>query len=63
MQNAFAPSFPLFFPYWRLERRNAFADWLDRQRQRSHLARLDLRLLNDIGVSPRAAEEESRRWT
>ena len=41
----------------------ALATWLDRQRQRIHLSRLDQRLLADIGVSRDDAERESRRWT
>lgn len=36
--------------------------WLDRQRQRAALAKLDDRLLDDIGVSPAAAAAEAGRW-
>jgi uncharacterized protein YjiS (DUF1127 family) len=36
--------------------------WLDRQRQRTALAELDDRLLDDIGVSRAAAETEAGRW-
>jgi uncharacterized protein YjiS (DUF1127 family) len=37
-------------------------DWLDRQRQRMVLARLDDRLLADIGVTRAEARDEARRW-
>lgn len=40
---------------------SAVAAWLDRQRQRVHLARLDARLLADIGVSRGEADREARR--
>ncbi len=36
--------------------------WLDRQRQRAHLSRLDQRLLDDIAVSRVEAIKEARRW-
>lgn len=36
--------------------------WLDRQRQRAALARLDDRLLHDIGVGRVAAAREGGRW-
>lgn len=36
--------------------------WLDRQRQRRALAKLDGRLLSEIGVSRSAAEAEISRW-
>lgn len=53
-----------FAPFIRLDPpRNRFAAWLDRQRQRVHLSRLDDRLLDDIGVDLRAATVEARRWT
>jgi uncharacterized protein YjiS (DUF1127 family) len=53
-----------FAPYWPVRRHSGvLAIWLDRQRQRGHLSRLDDRLLEDIGVSPRAALIEARRWT
>ncbi len=35
--------------------------WLDRRRQRHHLARLDPRLLKDIGISQADALEEARK--
>ena len=40
----------------------ALALWLDRQRQRVHLARLDNYLLDDIAVSRVEAVREARRW-
>jgi uncharacterized protein YjiS (DUF1127 family) len=53
-----------FAPYWPVRRHpGVLAIWLDRQRQRVHLSRLDDRLLDDIGVGPRAAFIEPRRWT
>ena len=36
--------------------------WTDRLRQRTALARLDERLLSDVGLSREVAEEESQRW-
>jgi len=41
---------------------SVLAAWLDRQKQRVHLSRLDDRLLDDIAVSRRAAAEEVKRW-
>ncbi len=52
-----------FFPYWSTYYRSFILEWLDRQRQRIYLAELDQRLLDDIGVSRMAAEEEARKWT
>lgn len=52
-----------FFPWWVLERRSDLMEWLDRQRQRAHLARLDARMLEDIGVTRADADRESRLWT
>lgn len=40
----------------------ALAIWLDRQRQRAHLLRLDQHLLDDIAVSRVEAIREARRW-
>ncbi|WP_369682668.1 DUF1127 domain-containing protein [Roseovarius sp. M141] len=40
----------------------ALALWLDRQRQRAHLLRLDQHLLDDIAVSRVKAIREARRW-
>lgn len=56
-----------FFPYFspRMNRGSAAATWLawlDRQRQRVALARLDDRLLGDIAVTREDAIAESRRW-
>lgn len=35
--------------------------WLDRQRQRLHLSRLNPHLLEDIGISRIMADKETRR--
>ena len=52
-----------FAPYRsRSTEQGALALWLDRQRQRLHLSRLELRMLDDIGVSPIAADSEAQRW-
>jgi uncharacterized protein YjiS (DUF1127 family) len=52
-----------FAPYLsRSARPTALAHWLDRQRQRVHLARLDDYLLDDIAVSRFEAVMEARRW-
>ncbi len=40
----------------------ALSLWLDRQRQRAHLSRLDAHLLDDIAVSRTEAVGEARRW-
>lgn len=57
------PSLIRFAPFLKIEaEQNIFLLWLDRQRQRIHLSKLDLRLLQDIGVSRSAAEMEARRW-
>ncbi|MGE0117054.1 MAG: DUF1127 domain-containing protein [Dongiaceae bacterium] len=53
---------PAFFPRFPVEtdrrRRSRVLAWPGRQRQRAHLAQLEDRLLDDIGVSPR----DARRW-
>lgn len=36
--------------------------WLDRQRQRAHLSKLDQHLLDDIAVTRVEAIREARRW-
>jgi uncharacterized protein YjiS (DUF1127 family) len=36
--------------------------WLDRQRQRIALAKLDDRLRADVGINPSEAAAECRRW-
>lgn len=36
--------------------------WWERSEQRSHLARLDDRMLRDIGVSHGEADRESEKW-
>lgn len=36
--------------------------WWERSEQRSHLARLDDRMLRDIGVSHAEADRESEKW-
>jgi uncharacterized protein YjiS (DUF1127 family) len=57
------PSSIRFAPFLKIEaEQNIFLLWLDRQRQRIHLFKLDHRLLQDIGVSRSAAEREARRW-
>ncbi len=56
---AFVPGFP---PEPDHRGPSRVSPWLDRQRQRQHLSRLDDRLLDDIGVSRDAAKAESRRW-
>ncbi len=54
--------FPSFPPEWSRRGPSAAWLWVDRRRQRASLAELDDRLLNDIGISRAAAEEECRRW-
>jgi len=56
---AFFPHFP---PVVLAPTHSLLLDWADRQRQRAALARLDDRLLDDIGVSRHAAAEEVRQW-
>jgi len=56
------PFLPHFPPEAARRAPSRVLDWLDRQRQRTALAELDDRLLNDIGVSRAAAETEARRW-
>ncbi len=58
------PSRPIrFAPYLsRSTGPTALALWLDRQRQRAHLSRLDEHLLDDIAVSRTEAAREARRW-
>ena len=36
--------------------------WLDRSRQRRHLATMDDRMLRDIGISRAAAWAETQKW-
>ena len=54
-----------FFPHFPPEHLPAgpspLMDWADRQRQRAALARLDDRMLMDIGVTRAEAEAEARR--
>lgn len=42
--------------------RNQLRFWFARYKQRRALARLDDRLLRDIGVTRSQAHEESRKW-
>lgn len=63
MSNISHPRQTGFFPWWFLEPRADLMDWLDRQRQRARLVRLEARMLDDIGVSRAEAEQESRLWT
>lgn len=52
------------FPYFReAEPAHPFLDWVDRQRQRSHLAKLEDRMLLDIGMTRNMAKAECKRWT
>ena len=57
--SAFFQKFP---PEWVDRTPSALWFWLDRQRQRAALVQLDNRLLDDIGVSRQAAEQEGARW-
>lgn len=67
MANRFAPPLdyrPGFAPFRPRPTEPGFLLlWLDRQRQRAHLAELDDRLLKDIGVSRPQAIEEATQWT
>jgi len=36
--------------------------WTQRRQSRRDLARLDARMLRDIGVAPKDAQRESRKW-
>ncbi|MEM6480999.1 MAG: DUF1127 domain-containing protein [Pseudomonadota bacterium] len=38
------------------------AVWVHRRRSRNHLADLDPRMLNDIGMTPREAHTEAHKW-
>lgn len=58
-RQAFFPSFP---PEVLDQMPSRLAAWADRQRQRTALARLDDRLLKDVGVSRKEADVESHRW-
>tara|TARA_R110002020_G_scaffold98861_14_gene235103 strand:- start:281 stop:478 length:198 start_codon:yes stop_codon:yes gene_type:complete len=58
MNDAFFPQFP---PEALVHRPSRLLAWLDRQRQRAALARLDDRMLDDIGVTRDEAVVESRR--
>lgn len=63
MSNTFHSHPTSFFPRWILDHEPGLSEWLDRQRQRAHLARLDARMLDDIGVTRAAAEQECSLWT
>ncbi|MFZ5710921.1 MAG: DUF1127 domain-containing protein [Pseudomonadota bacterium] len=60
------PTPTAFFPHLPPERArrapSRFWRWPDRQRQRSALARLDERVLADIGVSRAEADVGCARW-
>lgn len=59
-----APLFVGKFPFFReAEPGHPLLDWADRQRQRAHLAKLDDRMLLDIGKTRSMAEAESKLWT
>jgi uncharacterized protein YjiS (DUF1127 family) len=51
-----------FAPLRRPTTRNPLLLWMDRQWQRGVLAKLDHRMLDDIGVLRSAAHREARRW-
>jgi uncharacterized protein YjiS (DUF1127 family) len=57
-----AAFFPRFPPVVARRTPSRLLRWLERRRQRADLARLDDRLLDDIGVSRAAAEAEAARW-
>lgn len=63
MPNTSQPHATGFFPWWFLEHQPGLMEWLDRQRQRARLAQLEARMLDDIGVTRAAAEQECRLWT
>lgn len=54
--------FPRFPPEELSEAPSRLLLWLDRQRQRDHLAQLEDWQLDDIGISRSEALMESRRW-
>lgn len=58
----FTAFFPRFPPVALEQMRSHVQLWLDRQRQRIALAKLDDRLLADVGISRSAAMEEAQRW-
>ncbi|MES2143485.1 MAG: DUF1127 domain-containing protein [Pseudomonadota bacterium] len=50
-------------PHWRVAPApSRLLDWSERLRQRTALARLDDRLLADVGLSRQEAAAESLRW-
>ena len=49
-------------PHIRFSIRATLATWREIGRQRRALARVDARLLKDMGISERQARTESRRW-
>lgn len=64
MSDVFEINWPFrgFSPLKRPPSQNPLLLWLDRQKQRRALIALDLRLLDDIGVSSDAARQEAQRW-
>jgi uncharacterized protein YjiS (DUF1127 family) len=57
-QKTFFPHFP---PVVFATKKSRLLDWADRQRQRAALARLEDRMLADIGVTRAEAAAECRR--
>lgn len=53
--------FPHFPPVMGIKARHWFLAMADRRRQRLALARLDERLLQDVGITPAEAAAECRR--
>ncbi|MEM6579507.1 MAG: DUF1127 domain-containing protein [Pseudomonadota bacterium] len=39
-----------------------YAVWTHRRRSRTQLADLDFRMLEDVGLTPREAHSEARKW-
>lgn len=60
-QVAFKTFFPHFPPVLAAPAPSRLLAWADRQRQRAALARLDDRMLADIGLTRAEAEAEARR--
>lgn len=60
MKANFSGMGPIYYPYW-IRRRDSIWNWFDRQRQRAALARLEDRMLDDIGVTRAEALAECQR--
>lgn len=54
--------FPYFPPLAQSSAPSPLLAWADRQRQRAALARLEDRMLDDIGVTRGQVNTEARRW-